>query len=46
MTTGLPLNPLTDFIQVDSKTGALSTTCNSVMGLHTIKVVGSLPNKF
>ena len=42
--TGLPLNPLIDFISVEPSTGSFITSCTSLVGSYAVKLVGTLSN--
>ncbi len=42
--TGLPLNPLIDFITVEPSTGSFIISCTSLIGSYSVKLVGTLPN--
>jgi hypothetical protein len=49
MSSGLVLNNPADFVQINPINGEISilkTTCLNIVGKHTIKVVGTLPNQF
>ena len=48
MSSGLVLNNSADFVQINPINGTISIpkTCLNIVGTHTIKVIGTLPNQF
>ena len=48
MSSGLAMSNATNFIKVNPSNGVIIVpkTCLNIVGTHTIKVVGKLPNQF
>jgi hypothetical protein len=48
MSTGIAINNTIDCIQINSNSGIIMIQkfCFKLLGTHTIKVVGTLPNQF